>query len=401
MKHHLFVWLSRIFLLAALVLPGLALPQFAQAAGPILSITSNVTDVSVTVHAAGLPSGQTFTARMGPIGSKGVNGTAVGDSTASADGQFDATYTIPDALHGQANIAIRIDGSGGFFAYNWFTNKTNGSAPPAVTAAPGATSTLSPTPAPGATPAPLPAGSISGMSIQVSGVVQNDHITVNAYGFPASTDFSVRIGPYYTFWRNGQVMKTINSGKGGNFQFDVDLPESVKGVELVTIRLDGTNANGHQASYNAFTNVNGGSSGVISPTSTPGSSSGSPTSTPVATAVPSNASLPINQSGCQVTNITPTQSIPTHYDYDAVWTVKNTGTVNWDNHAVDYVYNSGEKMQKYTAAYDLPKLVKPGDSVDLSADLVAPGDRGTYTTTWVLRGDRGVICTLPLTVVVK
>jgi hypothetical protein len=397
MKHHALSWLYRILLMAALVVPGIALPQSAQAAAPAITITATKTDESVSIHTSGLVAGMSYTARMGPIGSKGVNGTAVGDTTAASDGTFDATYTIPDSLRGQATIAIRIDGSNGFFAYNWFTNKTNGSAPSATA-----------TPAPGVTTTPLPTGNSGRMSIQVTSVVQNDKITVSAFGFPANVDFTVRIGPYYTFWRNQAQVGVTNSGSGGNFQFDANLPDVVKDVALVTIRLDAYSGGNHYVTYNAFTNVSGGTGGPVSPTATPGSNS--PTATPVPgnptaipTTVPSspNTGLPIVQSGCKITSITPTRTLPTNYDYDAVWTVTNTGTVDWDNHAVDYFYSSGQKMGKTTTPYDLPKRVKPGETVDLSADMLAPGDKGTYTTTWVLHGDRGNLCTLPLTIVVK
>jgi len=58
-------------------------------------------------------------------------------------------------------------------------------------------------------------------------------------------------------------------------------------------------------------------------------------------------------------------------------------------------YQSGEKMHKFTAPYDLPKRVK------LLADMLAPSKAGTYTSTFELAGDHGAFCSLPLTLRVQ
>ncbi len=86
-------------------------------------------------------------------------------------------------------------------------------------------------------------------------------------------------------------------------------------------------------------------------------------------------------------------------DFDAKWTVKNTGTRAWDRNSVDYIYVSGDKFHK-TKAYDLPITVAVGDGVTLTVDMIAPSADGTYTTKWGLR--RGsVFCTFSLTIEVR
>jgi hypothetical protein len=46
-------------------------------------------------------------------------------TTDSMDGgEFSATYSIPEELQGEALIAIRLDGDGGYYSYNWFYNYT-------------------------------------------------------------------------------------------------------------------------------------------------------------------------------------------------------------------------------------------------------------------------------------
>jgi hypothetical protein len=84
-----------------------------------------------------------------------------------------------------------------------------------------------------------------------------------------------------------------------------------------------------------------------------------------------------------------------------VWVVKNTGSIAWDQHAVDYSYASGDALQKMAKNYDLPARVEPGDEVTLRGDMTAPANAGTYHTVWAVRGDRGTLCSLPFTLVVK
>ncbi len=368
MKGSIFSKIVRIvFALALVALVGAALPQKVMAASPFISITGVKAGEWVTVHATGLPAVQLFTAKMDKSATTADNGTIVGQTYSNSDGTFDATYVIPSGLKSVASIAIRIDSAQGYYAYNWFYNQTSGS-----------TATATPT------PTGTPTTSLEKLYVTVVAVEKNNRITASVTGFPANVNFTVKIGPYYTFGSNQQVMKTINSGNGGSFLFNVDLPAMVKDVSLVTIRLDGYANGKHMVAYNAFTNKTMGTISTDQPTSTP-----TPTSTPV------------TQNGCQVTLVKPTQSLNVKSDFDLVWQVKNTGSANWDNHEIDLRYQSGTKMNKYTGIYDLPKLVKPGETVTLIADMVAPDKAGTYSTLFVLIGEHGVLCNLPVTVTVK
>jgi hypothetical protein len=86
----------------------------------------------------------------------------------------------------------------------------------------------------------------------------------------------------------------------------------------------------------------------------------------------------------------------TYEDFDARWTVKNTGTATWDAGSVDYYYKSGTAMHKHNDGYDLPESVSPGESITLVVDMQAPGSEGTYETYWALSGDDGSFCNLPV-----
>jgi hypothetical protein len=82
-------------------------------------------------------------------------------------------------------------------------------------------------------------------------------------------------------------------------------------------------------------------------------------------------------------------------NFDAVWTVKNVGTAVWTDTDVDYRYKSGDKIHEIEI-YDLPKSVKPGESIDLTVDMKAPDEEGKYKTTWALQRGSNVICSLTL-----
>jgi hypothetical protein len=91
---------------------------------PTFSIQSVVKDDTVTIRTNNFPANQTFTVRMGLFGTLASGGTVVGTTDSGGGGTFTATYTIPPDLVGQGKIAIRMDASAGFFAFNWFWNTT-------------------------------------------------------------------------------------------------------------------------------------------------------------------------------------------------------------------------------------------------------------------------------------
>ncbi len=75
--------------------------------------------------------------------------------------------------------------------------------------------------------------------------------------------------------------------------------------------------------------------------------------------------------------------------FDAVWKVKNTGTTTW---TTDYHirYARGADMAE-AERYYLNGEVKPGETVDLVADMVAPGDKGVQVGYWEFVNGNGDI----------
>lgn len=91
---------------------------------PVFTILAVVHDQSVTIQTADFPAGMKFKVLMGSYGSAGVNGYYVTTTNSGTGGSFKATYTIPEALQGSKRIAIRLEGTSGYYSYNWFWNDT-------------------------------------------------------------------------------------------------------------------------------------------------------------------------------------------------------------------------------------------------------------------------------------
>jgi hypothetical protein len=241
--------------------PGTVVPPVSGI--PTFGIQAVVKDTSVTILTNNFPPNQTFTVRMGAMGTKGIGGIVVGTTDSGTGGAFTATYAIPAALAGSYQIAIRMDSPQGFFAYNWFYNNTTGvvtPVPPIVT--------------PGEPTTPPYVG-IPTFSIQA--VVRDVSVTILTNNFPPNQNFTVRMGPYGTAGIGGTVVATTNSGAGGSFVETYTIPAGLAGSSRIAIRLE--SPQGFFA-YNWFWNN---TTGVVTPVPpTPTVTPGGPTLTPTA-----------------------------------------------------------------------------------------------------------------------
>ncbi len=92
---------------------------------PIFWVQSVVQDSTVTIVTQNFPANDQFTVTMGYMWTQGIGGIVVGTQDSGAGGTFTATYNIPAALKGQAQISIRLQSpTSGYYAYNWFWNFT-------------------------------------------------------------------------------------------------------------------------------------------------------------------------------------------------------------------------------------------------------------------------------------
>ena len=206
---------------------------------PWFSIASVVRDSSVTINANNFPANQTFKVLMGPYGTLGVGGTQVATQDTGGGGAFTATYSIPAALAGSYQIAIRLESTTSvYYAYNWFYNNTTGT---------------SGSPAPTPTPGPTAIPGYSGYPyFNISAVSRDVSVTIQANNFPPNNSFTVMMGPFGSAGVGGYVVATQNSDGGGAFTASYSIPAALAGSYKIAIRLQSPTS-GYYA-YNWFFN---------------------------------------------------------------------------------------------------------------------------------------------------
>jgi hypothetical protein len=106
--------------------PGEGTPLPGYTGIPTFSISSVVEDSKVTILTNNIPAGFEWKVLMGKMWTKGVDGVEVATISSAEGGAFSETFSIPNALKSEAQIAIRLESTvGGFYAYNWFYNSTS------------------------------------------------------------------------------------------------------------------------------------------------------------------------------------------------------------------------------------------------------------------------------------
>ena len=246
-----FSQINRFFPMAMLAVVILALPAGsdllksvpASSVTPVIEIIGVVRDESVTIRTHNFPANTAFTATMGPMGTRGINGIVVGSLDSGSGGTVDATYPIPAELKGSYQISIRLQSSGSFpyYAYNWFyNNTTGGSTQPPLT--------QPPPDQPPATP------EYSGIPVfKVISVSRDTSATIETNNFPANQTFNVTMGLMGTRGINGIVVGTLESGSSGTLQATYSIPAELQGQAQISIRAQTAHAQPYYA-YNWFWN---------------------------------------------------------------------------------------------------------------------------------------------------
>lgn len=204
---------------------------------PTFSVISVVKDQSATILTKNLPPNDTFTVTMGKMGTKGIDGTVVGSTQSGSGGALTETYTIPAALAGQNQIAIRMQSpTTGFFAYNWFFNNTASVTPPS-SSTPTAVPSSTPLPTPSPTPTTTPSGSTNFPSFSIVSVIKDQSVTIKGLNFPANDTFDVLMGAFGTQGIDGIDVGSTNTGAGGNLSATYNIPAALAGTTRIAIRL--------------------------------------------------------------------------------------------------------------------------------------------------------------------
>jgi len=201
---------------------------------PTFSILSVVRDKTVTIQAYNFPANDKFDVLMNYMGTKGKNGIKVDRLSTGTGGSFKETFSIPAALQGERQIAIRLQSvtGSGYFAYNWFWNNTAGGTGAPVSPSPG----------------------YSGIpTFTITAVVRNSTVSIRTNNFPANDKFAVLMNFMGTKGVGGIQVDTISSGSGGAFNATFNIPASLQGQRQIAIRLQSVTGSGYFA-YNWFWN---------------------------------------------------------------------------------------------------------------------------------------------------
>ncbi len=145
----------------------------------------------------------------------------------------------------------------------------------------------------------------------------------------------------------------------------------------------------------------------IVPTDTPApTETPAPTHTPAPTETATRVFIPWTPTptatqaayACAVTGVSPTTSdtIKVDQDFDAKWSLKNTGTKTWLAGNTDVGYLDGTRLHTSGDLKDLGSDVAPNGTYTVVVDMKAPSSDGTYSTTWGIFLEDGSVCTLNL-----
>lgn len=220
---------------------------------PTFTVQGVTEGEKVTVKTNNFPANKEFVARMGLLGTKGIDGIIVGSVDSGDGGSLVFAFEIPEELETEDAIAIRLDSTtGGYYSYNWFYNNDFGTHEDGTPAeetpdetdsddATGDETDSADTPAYTGIP-----------TISITSVEPDEEVTVETHNFPADKDFLVLMGKIGTRGVNGIEVTQINSGDGGSFTETFDIPEELQGDYQIAIRLQ--TSDGIFYAYNWFYN---------------------------------------------------------------------------------------------------------------------------------------------------
>lgn len=196
---------------------------------PTFSIVSVKADETVTIRTYNFPAGDSFNVLMNYMGTRGVSGFHVDTVDSGSGGSIEWTFSIPNELKGLYQIAIRLESPySGYYAFNWFYNNTTG-----------------------VPDSSLPPGVIPTFSI--ASVDPDNTVTIKTNNFPADDTFNVLMNYMGTRGVGGIQVDTVNSGTGGSITWTFNIPNELKGLWQIAIRLESPTSGYY--SYNWFYNT--------------------------------------------------------------------------------------------------------------------------------------------------
>jgi len=230
---------------------------------PYTSILNVVPDSEVTLQIFNFPSNKDFAVTMGPLGTRGIGGYAIGTQNSGAGGSFIVTYPIPSQLQGSDYISIRLESpTSAHYAYDYFKNGVTTSSNS------GSTTTVETTPSDdgasevAADPGPAadaPSGSDWVLApgsyplTSINAVEAGKTVTVAGSNFTKNDTYTVLMGFFGTKGINGVVVGTVETGASSTFEETFTIPESLADTDSIAIRFESTNSPYY--SFDWFNNV--------------------------------------------------------------------------------------------------------------------------------------------------
>jgi hypothetical protein len=203
---------------------------------PHTEITKVTPEQDVTVKGTNFTTNDTYDVYIGKFGTKGVGGIKVATQDTNANGKFTETYSIPNSLKQDGKLAIRfVSQAAGYYAYDWFTNT-------------GKTTT------PGSGAGYPPAGRNTIPTFTITAVVKNDTVTIQGTNFTTNDTYKVYMGLFGTKGVGGAEVQTQQTDATGKFSATYSIPNSLKNVSPIAIRLQSPFTGYY--SYNWFYNQN-------------------------------------------------------------------------------------------------------------------------------------------------
>jgi hypothetical protein len=240
----------RIFFVTILIVVILAVPSsivFAEQSSAISASTIPTFVIKavdrnnlVTIQTDNLGLNDTYVVTMGVMGSRGVNGIQVATVETTDEGRVTKTFTIPDALHGLSQIAIRLQSpTTGYYSYNWFYNSD-------------ANLHLLGT----SEPIPSTSTGYSGYPyFYITAVDKATSVTIQGYNFPPDTTFDVRMNWMFTRGIAGSIIETVTTDSTGTLSnFTYAIPDFLQNSYKISIRLQSLET--RYFAYNWFYNNN-------------------------------------------------------------------------------------------------------------------------------------------------
>lgn len=213
---------------------------------PSFTITSVEMDKSITVQGVGFPKDAEYDVLMGVYGSMGMGGVKTASQKTGSKGEFKATYTIPEDFKGAYMISIRMESTSSiYYAYNYFYNSTFTPADETTVTTPEASATVTDTSSTTSTYSGYP-------YFTISKVKKNTNVTIMAENLPEGEIFDVMLSNYQDGSFEPVKAGTLDASKGGSLESSFTIPEDLKDVHQIAVRLTGTKT-GYFA-YNFFFN---------------------------------------------------------------------------------------------------------------------------------------------------